>query len=116
MVAEPWNRPDTIKLVCCVFEILCTVQGNGDLRVAIAIKEELSLMRKNKSEHKRLYKRICEILKEINVEEAEACKKSDCEDNMMKTSKTNLAAALTEAMRRELGPTEKSELVPMLGW
>jgi len=36
------------------------------------------------------------------VEEAEACKQSDCEDNMMKTSglgilKTNLAAALAEA-------------------
>jgi len=102
MVVEPWNRPDTIKRVCCVFEILCTVQGNGDLRVVFANKEKLSLMCKNKSEHKRLCKSICEILKEINVEEAEACKQSDCEDNMMKTSglgilKTNLAAALAEA-------------------
>ena len=84
MVAKPWNKPDTIKRVWCVFEILCTVQGDGDLSVAFANKEELSLMRKNKSEHKRLYKSICEILEEINVEEAEARTKSDCEDIMKK--------------------------------
>lgn len=110
MVAHPWNNPDTLKRIWCVFEVLCTIQSGAQLEVTIARSNDLMKMNANTHMHEDIFDSVLDSMKNIKVEKAKARSESDREKimSLIKAGpgflKTNLevASALTKAIAEEL--------------
>jgi len=115
MIALPWESPETLKRIWCVYEVFCTVQGGSKLDITILENKRISKFQRSSSEHSVIFTNVLDCLKNSNVEFASARNEAD-RDKILKlirdgpgVLKTNLVvtSAMANAIQQELESEER---------
>lgn len=81
MVAQPWQSPETLKRIWCVFELYCTIDGDANFEIIFTEQSRLTnMLRRSKSSvdsQTEIFQGIVNTLSSLDVTKAQARNEED---------------------------------------